>query len=73
VNDPAQLSGYITLRNSANQEPIALTNEGVVITEKLSKQLGIGVGDAFQLDNGDGAVKKVRVAAVTEQYVFHYV
>ena len=55
VDDPAQFQDYITLRSSANQEPIALPNDGVVITEKLSKELGVGVGDAIQLDNSDGA------------------
>ena len=73
VNDAEKLKEFITLRKSSNQEAIPLTDEGVVITEKLSKQLGIGVGDAFELDNGDGAVKKVRVSAITENYVFHYI
>ena len=73
VKDASQLSDYIALRSSAAQEPIPLPDDGVVITEKLSKQLGVGVGDAFQLDNSDGARKKVRVAAITEHYVFHYV
>ena len=73
VTDPAQLANFITLRNSNSQEPIPLPNDGVVITEKLSKQLGIGIGDAFELDNSDGARKKVRVAAITENYVFHYI
>ncbi len=73
VADPAQLAEFIRLRNSSSQEPIALPDDGVVITEKLSKQLGVGIGDAFELDNSDGARKKVRVAAITENYVFHYI
>ena len=73
VNDATQLTDFITLRSSNSQAAIPLPDDGVVITEKLSKQLGIGVGDAFELDNSDGARKKVRVAAITENYVFHYI
>ena len=73
VQDTARLGEFIALRNSTTQDPIPLTDDGVVITEKLSKELGIGVGDAFELDNSIGARKKVIVAAVTENYVFHYI
>lgn len=73
AHDAEVLKGFITLRSSASQAAISLKDDGVVITEKLSKQLGVGVGDAFELDNGDGATKKVRVSAITENYIFHYI
>ena len=73
VGDAQKLNDFITLRSRGSQQAVPLTDEGVVITEKLSKQLGVGVGDAFELDNGDGAVKKVRVSAITENYIFHYI
>ena len=73
VDKAEELKNFIQLRNSSTQEPIPLENDGVVITEKLSKEMGIGIGDAFELNNGDGATKKVTVKAITENYVFHYV
>ena len=73
VGDTEKFKEFINLRKSSNQQAIPLSDEGVVITEKLSKQLGIGIGDAFELDNGDGARKKVKVAGITENYVFHYI
>ncbi len=73
VGDTDRMKDFITLRGRGSQQSIPLTDDGVVITEKLSKQLGVGVGDAFELDNGDGAVKKVRVSAITENYIFHYI
>jgi putative ABC transport system permease protein len=73
TNEPETFKNFITLRQRTGQQPIQLGNEGVVITEKLSKELGVGVGDAFELDNGDGASKKVRVSAITENYIFHYI
>jgi putative ABC transport system permease protein len=73
AKDTEMLKNFITLRQRATQQPIPLGGEGVVITEKLSTELGVGVGDAFELDNGDGASKKVKVSAITENYVFHYI
>ena len=29
-------------------------------------------GDAIEMDNGDGARRKVEIADITENYVFHY-
>ncbi len=73
VGDTEKMKDFITLRSRGSQQPIALANDGVVISEKLSKQLGVGVGDAFELDNSDGAAKKVKVSAITENYIFHYI
>ena len=71
--DADRLPGFIMLRDSASRQPIPLDQGGAVITEKLSKELSVGVGDAIELDNGLGSRKKVIVTAITENYIFHYV
>ncbi len=38
----------------------------------MAKELNVGIGDAIELDNSDGARKKVVVSGITENYIFHY-
>jgi len=63
---------FISLRERRNQKPIEIPDKGLVVTEKLAKELKIGVGDSIELDNGDGARKKVEVTDIAENYIFHY-
>ncbi len=70
---PAAPTQYVTLRTRTGRQPITLDDSGVVLTEKLAKELGVGQGGTIELDNGLGGRKKVTVAAITEQYIFHYI
>jgi putative ABC transport system permease protein len=63
---------FIMLQDRTTQEAIAFPETGMVIDEKLAKELGVKVGDSVTVDNGDGAVKKVQVSAINENYIFHY-
>lgn len=71
--EPEKFSEYVSLQDRNSQESIAIPDKGVVINEKLAKELGVSVGDSIAVDNGDGAVKKVEIADITENYVFHYI
>lgn len=71
-SDNEKLKDYITLRERSSQRPIDIPDKGIIINEKLAKELNVGIGDAIELDNSDGARKKVTVSGITENYVFHY-
>ncbi len=71
--DPAAFAQYVALRTRTGRQPITLGESGVVLTEKLAKELGVGLGGTIELDNGLGGRKKVTVVAITEQYLFHYI
>ena len=64
---------YVRLRDRVTQTPIALPDSGVVITEKLAKELGVHVGDRITAEAGSGTFKKLTVAGITENYLFHYI
>ncbi len=70
---PEELETYVHLRHRVSGKVVDLPQDGVVINEKLAKELSVSVGDAISLDNGDGAVKKVQIKNITENYVFHYI
>lgn len=68
-----KLKECITLRSRKGHEPYNLTNEGAVITEKLALDTETEVGDNLILTAVDGKEYKVKVAAIVENYVYHYV
>lgn len=67
------LTNYLRLRDAKSGQQLSLMQDGAVITEKLAKSLGISVGDNINVFISDSYVVQVPVAAVAENYVFHYV
>ena len=72
VDHGGQLDGFVQLRHRKDAAPVALQDDGVVITEKLAELLEVGVGDTITLEEGQRRVQAV-VWDVTENYVYHYV
>ncbi|MCM0647154.1 FtsX-like permease family protein [Clostridium swellfunianum] len=68
-----KLDSFITLRNRISQEPLSLTEEGVIITEKLSQMFKAGIGDEIYIKDGETKRLSVRVNGIAENYVSHYV
>ncbi len=65
-------SGMVELRDRTTHESVPLTNDGAVITEKMSKLLGVSAGDIITVHISDSETSKVRVSGITEQYAGHY-
>lgn len=61
---------FIKLQNRKTGKKYTL-NDGVIVTEKLAKLLNIKVGDT--LDFTANKKYKLKVAAITENYLFHYI
>ena len=65
VTDKDDLAPFVRLEK--NGEKLDLSN-GVVLTEKLAQMAGVSVGDNFTIDG-----KTLKVGAITEHYVGHFV
>ena len=65
VTDQDDLAPFVQLEK--NGEKLSLSN-GVVLTEKLAQLAGVSVGDIFTIDG-----KTLKVGAITEHYVGHFV
>ncbi len=61
----------IDIKTKDLHNSIALPKNGVVITEKLAKLLGVSKGDTFNLNDG-GKSYTVRVSEIAEMYAGHY-
>ena len=77
-NSLQDLTGVVTLRDRLSGQIIELKEDSVVITEKLAKRLGVGVGDTIQvfvqdrIGNASGEPSTLIVTGVTENYVGSY-
>jgi len=54
-------------------ESINPGNDGVLVTEKLAREMGIAAGDDFTITFGDGWSYTVQAAAIVENYLLHYI
>ncbi len=67
-----ELSKFITLRERVGHKKLPLNDEGLILTEKAARELGVSVGDTIKLKNGDDITKDAKVTGITENYLSHY-
>ncbi len=71
--DNEKLSEFISIHERNGKESIKLSDEGVIIGEKLSKVLNLGVGDSINIKDSDFRNIRVKVTGINENYALHYV
>lgn len=69
-SQPASFTEYVLLRDRKTHAAYTLTDDGVIINEKLAKLLSLSVGDTLQ--PAESAVA-VTVSAITENYAGNYI
>lgn len=71
--DVESISNFVNFRNRESREEIyELTDEGAIITEKIASLMGVKAGDTILVENEDYGTAEIPVAAVTENYMSHY-
>ena len=74
--DTDKFEEYISIceRGSLVDE-LELSDEGVIITEKYAKLLGISIGDSIYVrhSESDAYPKEIKVVGITENYIFNYI
>lgn len=68
-----ELKDCITLRSRKGDEKYSLAKDGAVITEKIALDTDTQVGDKLLLTDADGNGYEIKVSAITENYVSHYI
>lgn len=71
--DADKLAPFVALKDRRTDEPKVLTDEGAIITEKLAKLYDLVPGDSLTVLDNNNEEYQVKVSAVTENYVLHYV
>ena len=77
--DPEEFEDYVVMRDRKSGDSIELSNEGVVVTEKLADMYDLKVGDTLKvyeqdaIGNASGKGYELPIVALTEHYVNQYV
>ncbi|MDR0880634.1 MAG: ABC transporter permease [Clostridioides sp.] len=71
--DTQRMKKFIALKDRVSQAPIEVKDDGIVLTEKAAKKLGVRAGDTVELTNGKDKVANAKVTGITENYVSHHV
>lgn len=67
-----KLQDFITLRERKSQKAIPLTDDGIVLSEKMAKLLDVNVGDEIYIKDEDDNKLYVKVTGITENYANHF-
>ncbi|MGX8715443.1 MAG: FtsX-like permease family protein, partial [Lachnospiraceae bacterium] len=73
VEDLEKREGFLSLHDRETGQTYDLTEDGVVITEKLGRVLDIKPGDKMTVKVGENEYKEVPVIAAAENYIYNYV
>ena len=71
--DVDKFADFADLHERISRKAVPLGEQGVVVTEKLAKTLGIKAGDTITLTNSDDLTADFTVSGVCEHYVSNYV
>ena len=63
---------YTVLQNRGTDEKYYLDDEGAVLTEKMAKELDVEPGDTITVRDEDKGDVTVKISAVCENYMGHY-
>lgn len=66
------IQNYITLRNRQSQKNVSLSDDGVLVTEKLADQLHIKEGGTLRMYDQNKEYE-LHVSHIVENYMSHYV
>lgn len=71
--DTTKLQNFISIHRMENKEPIKLSDDGVVIGEKLAELLDLHPGSEIKIKDDEFKEITVKVAAINENYALHYI
>jgi len=73
INNLDNYNQFITFRSRTSHKLYDLSDDGVIISEKLSEDLNVKAGDSIYIENSAGVRKQVKILNIMETYVNHYV
>lgn len=73
TNNIQELNNFIRLKDLKNGQRLELNDNEVIITDKLAQLINADIGDEIILIDGENNEYKVKVGAITEHYISHYV
>lgn len=69
--DAKELSSYIRFKDRISGEKYRLSDNGIILTEKVCSLLGIKIGDTVIIKEGETKTVRAKVEHITENYMHH--
>lgn len=69
--DAKELLSYIRFKDRKSGEKYRLSDNGIILTEKVCSLLGIEIGDTVIIKEGETKTVRVKVEHITENYMHH--
>lgn len=73
VNDTSAYMDYVTFRTRRSKKTIELDDLGVIISEKLAKDLNVKAGDNVLIHDEDNKQATVKISGIMEMYINNYI
>lgn len=70
--DETHIEEFLSFHSRTKDETYSLEEDQVILTEKMSQLLDVGVGDTVTVIDEDRGNKDVKIGAVCENYMGHY-
>lgn len=67
-----EFSEYVVLQDRKSDQKYTLGDTGAVITEKMASELNVEPGDSITIHDEEKGDRKVKISAVCENYMGHY-
>lgn len=71
-SDAENFSDFVVMRDRITKEEYTLSDDGVVLTEKMARELELKVGDTVTIRDEDRGDMKVTIEHICENYMAHY-
>lgn len=72
LKDIEKIEQFVKMRDRNTKEEYALDEDGIILTEKIAKLLGVSAGDTVVIEDGDLQNVEVKISHITENYMQHY-
>lgn len=69
----ADFADYANFHTRIGQKELPMTDDGVILTEKLAHLKNVGVGDKITLQGVDNKNVEVTVTGISENYIYHFI
>lgn len=75
---PDSIGDFVLMRERVGHAPLALSDDGVIVSEKLARELGLSTGDSISvyreddIGNATGEAVDLPIAGIMENYVSQY-
>lgn len=71
--DDKDFDKFVKLENRKTKKKLSLNDDGLIITEKLSKIFDLKNGDNIEFKDSNGHTIKGKIIGITENYAGHYI